>query len=56
MSEARANLDWKEMLNLSIDKEKAKLIRDRCVDADPDVCSMCGKFCSIKNSMELKCP
>jgi len=54
MSKARANLDWKKMLELSIDPEKAKLIRDRCVDADPEVCSMCGKFCSIKNSMELK--
>ncbi len=54
MSEARANLDWKAMLKLCIDPEKAKLIRDRCVDADPDVCSMCGKFCSVKNAKDLK--
>jgi len=54
MSEARANLDWKSMLKLAIDPEKAKLIRDRCVDADPDVCSMCGKFCSVKNAKDLK--
>jgi len=54
MSQARANLDWKKMLELSIDPVKAKLIRDRCVDADPEVCSMCGKFCSIKNSAKLK--
>jgi len=54
MSEARSNLDWKAMLKLAIDPEKAKLIRDRCVDADPDVCSMCGKFCSVKNAKDLK--
>jgi phosphomethylpyrimidine synthase len=48
MSDARANLDWKKMLELSIDKEKASKIRERCIDADPDVCSMCGKFCSVK--------
>lgn len=54
MSEARADLDWKKMLELSIDPEKASKIRERCVDADPDVCSMCGKFCSVKISKEIK--
>lgn len=54
MSEARAKLDWKEMLKLSIDPEKATKIRERCVDADPDVCSMCGKFCSVKISKDMK--
>lgn len=48
LSEARAKLDWKRMIELSIDPELAKKIRDRCKDIDEDVCSMCGRFCSIK--------
>jgi phosphomethylpyrimidine synthase len=50
MSKARSNLDWKRMLELSINPEIAKDIRERCTDADEDVCSMCGRFCSIKTS------
>lgn len=52
MSEARANLDWKKMIELSINPELASEIRERCKDKDEDVCSMCGKFCSIKNCKE----
>jgi len=54
MSEARASLNWKKMLELSIDSEKASKIRNRCIDADPNVCSMCGKFCSVKISKEIR--
>ncbi len=50
MSKARSKLDWKRMLELSINPEIAKDIRERCTDADEDVCSMCGRFCSVKTS------
>jgi phosphomethylpyrimidine synthase len=50
MSRARSELDWKKMLELSINPDLAKGIRDRCTDADEDVCSMCGRFCSVKTS------
>jgi phosphomethylpyrimidine synthase len=50
MSQARAKLDWKKMIELSINPKLATEIRERCTDADEDVCSMCGKFCSIKTS------
>lgn len=50
MSTARSNLDWKKMLELSINPDLARTIRERCTDADEDVCSMCGRFCSIKTS------
>jgi phosphomethylpyrimidine synthase len=53
MSAARSNLDWKKMISLSINPRKAKQIRERCKDADEDVCSMCGKFCSVK--MNKRC-
>ncbi|MEA2037467.1 MAG: phosphomethylpyrimidine synthase ThiC [Nanoarchaeota archaeon] len=54
MSEAREDLDWNKMMDLAIDKEKAKGIRERCQPDDPMVCSMCGKFCSVKINKELK--
>jgi len=54
LSKARADLDWKKQLKFSIDPERAKEIRDKCKISDPDVCSMCGKYCSIKISKELK--
>lgn len=50
MSAARSNLDWKKMIELSISPKLATEIRERCTDADEDVCSMCGRFCSIKTS------
>jgi phosphomethylpyrimidine synthase len=50
MSEARSNLDWKKMLDLAINPEIAEKIRERCKDSDEDVCSMCGRFCSLKTS------
>jgi len=54
MSKARADLDWKEMFKLAIDPETARKIREKCPVEDPDVCSMCGKFCSVKINKELK--
>lgn len=55
MSKARADLDWDSMFRLSIDPETAKKIRNRCKsDDDPEVCSMCGKFCSMKINKELR--
>ncbi len=50
MSKARSRLDWKKMIELSINPNLAKEIRERCTDADEQVCSMCGKFCSVKMS------
>jgi len=50
MSTARSNLDWKKMIELSINPKLATEIRERCTDTDEDVCSMCGRFCSVKTS------
>jgi phosphomethylpyrimidine synthase len=50
MSQARSDLNWKKMLELSINPELARNIRERCTDADEEVCSMCGRFCSVKTS------
>jgi phosphomethylpyrimidine synthase len=50
MSTARSNLDWEKMLELAINPDIAREIRERCTDIDEDVCSMCGRFCSVKTS------
>ncbi|MGV9198636.1 MAG: phosphomethylpyrimidine synthase ThiC [Promethearchaeia archaeon] len=49
MDVARKELDWKKMIELSLDPERAKKIHFReGTDESYDVCSMCGDFCAIK--------
>lgn len=54
MSKARADLDWEKMMELAMDPEKAKRMRDECAPKDPKTCSMCDRFCSVKISKELR--
>jgi len=51
MSKARKRLDWEEQMRLSIDPEKAKAIRNVSIPKTPDVCTMCGVFCSMRGEM-----
>jgi phosphomethylpyrimidine synthase len=48
MSVARANRDWKKQIALCLDPEKAKEYRQSSIPKESTVCTMCGKFCSIK--------
>lgn len=48
MSEARKKLDWGTMLELAIDPKKASRLRAENPPDEDDVCTMCGKFCAIK--------
>ncbi|MDQ2085936.1 phosphomethylpyrimidine synthase ThiC [Herbivorax sp. ANBcel31] len=50
MSEARKNLDWERMFELSIDNEKAKKYRESSIPEDKDTCTMCGKMCAVRNT------
>jgi phosphomethylpyrimidine synthase len=52
MSKARKALDWDTQLNLAIDPMKAKKIRGENPPGEGDVCTMCGKFCAIKQVNE----
>lgn len=49
MSQARKNLDWEAMFELSIDPEKARHYRAMSKPEKEDTCSMCGNFCAVKN-------
>ena len=48
MSLARKKRDWKKQIKLSIDPDKAKFYRMSSKPKNSGVCTMCGKYCSIK--------
>ncbi|MDD5409303.1 MAG: phosphomethylpyrimidine synthase ThiC [Candidatus Omnitrophica bacterium] len=48
ISTARKARDWKKQIQLSIDPGKAKEFRLSSKPKLDDVCTMCGKYCSIK--------
>ena len=52
MSIARKNLDWNTQIKLAIDPEKARKYREQNPSAEDDVCTMCGKYCAIKQLRE----
>ena len=48
MSRARAALDWEAMTELALDPGTVRRLRGSHIARDPETCSMCGKFCSLK--------
>ncbi|MBI5893241.1 MAG: phosphomethylpyrimidine synthase ThiC [Deltaproteobacteria bacterium] len=48
MSKARKSLNWDEQIRLSIDPQKARVLRESSPPSDKDVCTMCGSLCAIK--------
>lgn len=48
MSRARAALDWKAMQHLALDPGRVAEVRGTTDSLDPEGCSMCGRFCSMK--------
>jgi phosphomethylpyrimidine synthase len=48
MSLARKARDWKKQISLSIDPDRAKDLRGSSKPHELDVCTMCGRYCSIK--------
>jgi len=52
MAVARKNLDWETQMKLVIDPEKARKYREQNPPSEDDVCTMCGKYCAIKQVKE----
>jgi phosphomethylpyrimidine synthase len=48
MARRRKALDWKGQIELSIDPDRARTVRESSLPKESDVCSMCGEFCSMK--------
>lgn len=54
MSKARADLDWEEMFNQSMDPVKARAYRESSKPEHEDSCTMCGKMCAVRNMRRIK--
>lgn len=48
MARARKSRNWEKIMECAIDKEKAIKYRKESGIGDSDVCTMCGKHCSIR--------
>ena len=52
MAVARKELDWETMMQCALDPETARRRRGENPPGESDVCTMCGKFCAIKQVRE----
>lgn len=50
LSKARYRLDWRKMLRLMIDQDKATRIFHRARSKSARTCTMCGEFCAMKKT------
>ncbi len=48
MARRRKALDWKGQIELSINPDRARKLRESSMPKESDVCTMCGEFCSMK--------
>jgi phosphomethylpyrimidine synthase len=53
MARARKALDWKAQIDLSIDPERARKIRESSLPKENDVCTMCGELCAVKKAAKI---
>jgi phosphomethylpyrimidine synthase len=54
ISRARRALRWDEVIDLSLDPEKARAYRDSSSPSDEELCTMCGEFCAIRKMTEVR--
>ncbi len=55
LSQARADLDWDQHLQLAMDPETAKQMRDETHLPQTDHCTMCGKdWCSVRINKSIR--
>lgn len=48
ISLARSRMDWKTQMRLSLDPDRAAEYRNSSLPGISEVCTMCGKYCSIR--------
>jgi len=48
LSTYRAHRNWKKLFPLTLDETKARKYRKASLPHSKDMCTMCGKFCSLK--------
>lgn len=53
MSRARREFDWETMAETALDPGRVRTVRGERGTRDPEACSMCGRFCSMKVTSAL---
>jgi phosphomethylpyrimidine synthase len=53
MSRARQELNWEKMFSLAIDPDKARERHNESLPEHSDTCTMCGKFCAMRNMNKI---
>jgi phosphomethylpyrimidine synthase len=53
MARARKALNWPEQIQLAVDPERARKLRESRMPKESDVCTMCGELCAIKKVANL---
>lgn len=48
LSTYRAHRNWTKLFPLTLDETKARRYRNASIPHSKDMCTMCGKFCSLK--------
>jgi phosphomethylpyrimidine synthase len=54
ISEAKQQLDWDKVISLCVDPDKARAYRESLPPGDKELCSMCGEFCAVRRSRNVK--
>jgi phosphomethylpyrimidine synthase len=53
MAKARKSLDWKLQIDLAIDPERARKLRESRMPKESEVCTMCGDLCAVKKVAKI---
>jgi len=53
MARARKSLNWQDQIQLSVDPQRARKLRESSMPKESDVCTMCGELCAIKKVSKL---
>ena len=53
MARARKSLNWEDQIQLSVDPQRARKLRESSMPKESDVCTMCGELCAIKKVSKL---
>jgi len=54
LSRARKALQWDKVIDLSLDRNKARAFRDASSPSDDELCTMCGEFCAIRKMTDVR--
>ncbi|MFH1865387.1 MAG: phosphomethylpyrimidine synthase ThiC [Candidatus Eisenbacteria bacterium] len=54
LSRARKALQWDRVIDLSLNRDKARAFRDASSPSDDELCTMCGEFCAIRKMTDVR--